>query len=80
VLDSEDLAYKAQQAAEARMRDVTDRFWAEEEGDDEAWAGFDAIAPYCGCDTCLVREVLYGAWPHLLEAARLEARIELSIT
>ncbi len=29
----------------------------EEEDDSPAWG------PYCGCDTCVVREVLYAAWP-----------------
>lgn len=24
-----------------------------------------ASAPYCGCETCVVREVLYAAYPHL---------------
>lgn len=78
---TEDLGVVAQRAAEARLRDVTDRYWAEQDGEDEsAWDGFDGIAPYCGCDTCLVREVLFAAWPHMLEAAKLEARDELGIT
>ena len=74
----EDLAQQAQRAGEARLREVVDRFWAEQEGDDDAWEGFDDVAPYCGCDTCLVREVLTGAWEPMLEAARLEAQLELS--
>lgn len=28
----------------------------------------------CGCDTCVVREILEAAWPHLLELARQEVR------
>ena len=74
----EDLAQKAQRAAEARLADVTDRFWADEEGAEDAWDGWDGTAPYCGCETCLVREILTGAWPMLLEAAKLEAQLELS--
>jgi len=31
----------------------------EEECDD------DACAPFCGCETCVVREVLYAALPHI---------------
>ena len=27
-----------------------------------------AIGPYCGCDTCIVRETLAAAWP-VIEAA-----------
>lgn len=79
-MSTDDLAQQAQRAAEARLRDVVDRFWAEEEGADDAWEGFEGSAPYCGCDTCLVREILDGAWPILLEAARIEAREELGVT
>lgn len=32
---------------------------------------------YCGCETCVVREVLTGAWPHLRLAARAEFADEL---
>lgn len=74
----EDLAQQAQRAAEARMRDVIDRFWAEDEGVEDAWEGIEMDEPYCNCDTCLVREVLTGAWPILLEAARREAELELA--
>jgi len=32
---------------------------------------FDELAgPFCGCDTCVIREVLDAAWPHLLAAAK----------
>lgn len=27
-------------------------------------------APYCGCQTCLVRETLHAAWPVIDEAIR----------
>lgn len=70
----EDLAQKAQRAAEVRLHEAMDRYWASEEGDDTAWDDWDG-APYDGCDTCLVREVLQGAWPILLEAAQLEAQL-----
>lgn len=39
-------------------------------GTPEDWP--DTAGPYCGCDTCCVRETLFAAWPLLLEAARQE--------
>jgi len=29
-----------------------------------------SIPIHCGCDACVVREVLYAAWPILREAAQ----------
>jgi hypothetical protein len=29
-----------------------------------------ASAPFCGCEDCMVREVLHAAWPHLLAEAK----------
>jgi hypothetical protein len=26
----------------------------------------ELCGPFCGCDTCIVREVLDAAWPHIL--------------
>ena len=44
----------------------------EQEGVDPDPDRYAALAgPYCGCDTCIVREVLDAAWPHLLAAAQL---------
>lgn len=41
------------------------------EDEEERPAGDDpASAPYCACQTCLVREVLYAAWPVIEEAVR----------
>lgn len=71
-----ELEQAAQRAAEARLRDVETRYYAEQEGDNDAWDDYEGDAPYCGCDTCLVREILHAAWPHLLELARLEADSE----
>lgn len=57
---------RAQQAAEAHL----EACWAYEHGEtDEAP---DFAAPFCGCTTCMVREVLHAAWPHLKEALLLE--------
>jgi hypothetical protein len=44
----------------------------------------ELCGPFCGCDTCIVREVLDAAWPHLVkvgdeliaENARLREELE----
>lgn len=33
-----------------------------------------ALGPYCGCTTCIVREVLGVTWEMMLEEAQREAR------
>ena len=35
--------------------------------DDEI--GSPASAPFCGCNTCVIREVLWAVWPLLVEEA-----------
>jgi hypothetical protein len=68
---SVDYAKLAQDAAERRL-DALDQL--EFDGtplpDD-----IEVLAPYCGCRTCLVREVLDAAWPHLLALARDEVAV-----
>lgn len=67
---SVDYGYAAQVAAEAHL----DACEASEEAYEEALMdGVDldhidtpASAPYCACQTCMVREVLYAAWPVLV--------------
>lgn len=61
----------AQRAGEERLNVISDY--------EEAWEGGrlpegenPACAPFCGCVTCVVREVLDAAWPHLIAAAREE--------
>jgi hypothetical protein len=51
----------AQAAAERRLAYCNAVMYADEDD-----------APYCGCDTCIVREVLDAAWPHMLALAREE--------
>lgn len=69
-----DLERAAQRAAELRLAEAGDRWHAEQDGADlDVWDGFPGGA-FCGCDTCVVREVLDAAWPHLeqlFEAVRL---------
>lgn len=67
-----DLQESAQKAAEKRLADAADMMWHHEEGvgdgrDHPEWD--DIAGPFCGCDTCVVREVLDAAWPYLKELA-----------
>lgn len=62
--------YEAQRVAEERI----DKLAAYEEECEclpvEEWPEHPpAIAPYCGCQTCVVREVLAAAWPIMRQAA-----------
>lgn len=52
----------AQRAAELHLAACMEALWAyEEEGDEDVES--PASAPFCGCDTCIVREILWAAWP-----------------
>lgn len=69
-----DLEFEAQRAAEARLNAANEWMWMEEDGEfaglhDEAKDGPELAGPYCGCDTCTVREVLHAAWPFLYRLA-----------
>lgn len=69
-----ELEVEAQRAAEFRLAAANEFLWLEEEGEfagihEEAKAMTDLAGPYCGCDTCLVREVLDAAWPYLYRLA-----------
>lgn len=66
-----DYGREAQAAAEKHLDACMDAFWREGEGEFE-----DTIAPFCGCQTCIVREVLHAAWPFLLAAARDEVALQ----
>jgi hypothetical protein len=59
-----------QAAAERHLELVWAAFYRDEE-DEEQVEGEEiespAVGPFCGCETCTVREVLAGAWP-LIEA------------
>jgi hypothetical protein len=54
-----DFGADAQAAAEAHLARCSEALWAESEGEP---AESPACAPFCGCDTCVVREVLWAAW------------------
>lgn len=48
-------------------------FHDQSDDDDVEWPHSPAVAPFCGCTTCVVREVLHAAWPLMIEHAMQEA-------
>ncbi len=67
-----DWAEQAQKAAEAHYGKVIDAWFAEQDG---AEVQSPATAPYCGCTTCDIREILAGAWPVIEEMLAEERRV-----
>lgn len=65
-----DYGLEAHQAAEKHLEACDYALHVEIDG--EAPDFPETAGPYCGCETCIVREVLFAAWPILLEAARAE--------
>ena len=72
-----DFGLQAQKAAEEHLARCNEALW--DDAGDSMLAGIKgavtdspASAPYCGCDTCVVRETLHAAWPFLLLAAEEE--------
>jgi hypothetical protein len=67
--EAENLAWQAQKEAEKHLAACQEALWSEE----ETGRPMDspACAPFCGCDTCIVREVLWAAWEILEEAHRI---------
>lgn len=63
------LAESASDAALLRLERAYHELMYEDEYDGR---GSPPLAPFCGCFTCMVREVLDAAYPYLREAARLE--------
>ena len=53
-----------QAAAERHLEKVWEAYHlAADAGEDEI--DDPASAPFCGCETCVIREVLAGAWPQI---------------
>lgn len=71
-MSSEQWDVKAQKAGEERLQAIAEYELQTEELGEPPPIDYPAVAPWCGCDTCVVREVLDAAWPHLLELARAE--------
>jgi len=61
------LEQQAQRTAEARLMACMDEVY---EDDYEETV---ASAPFCGCYTCIVREVIDAAWPSLYQIAHSPA-------
>jgi len=64
-----DLQHDAQQAAELRLMTAVDMLMSDDSDWQPEWD--DLAGPFCGCDTCVVREVLDAAWPFLRQVALL---------
>lgn len=56
-------ARQLQDAATAHLEACAEAEWLQEEAGDDFEIDTPAAAPFCGCTTCVVREVLVGAWP-----------------
>lgn len=66
-----DYGLEAHEAAEAHLDACHEaEYYAEEFGEENVES--PAFGPFCGCTTCVVREVLEVAWPILMEAVRAE--------
>lgn len=72
---SKDWGLEAQRAAEARLAVLWEIL---DEPDPETYEALELHldppmeAPFCGCETCVVRETLTAAWPIIMEAAKEE--------
>lgn len=73
-VDSDELETNIQRAAERRLAYC--HASAFEEDIPEELQDEQPLAPFCGCDTCIVREVIDAAWPFVMELARDEIRQE----
>jgi hypothetical protein len=60
----------AQRAAEVHLEACLEAMWEYEENGVEVES--PASAPFCGCNTCVVREVLWAGWQYLEKLAELE--------
>jgi hypothetical protein len=67
----DDPGWAAHQAAEKHLTAVWEAFYAEEDAEDGAEPiESPAFGPFCGCETCTIREVLAAAWPVIEEYYR----------
>lgn len=57
-------------ACEAHLIACMEAEYAADETDHDGDVESPAIAPYCGCTTCDVREVLHIAWPMIEQIVR----------
>lgn len=66
----EDIGIRAQRAAELHLAACMEALSEWEELEDGSIIEIEspASAPFCGCDTCIVREVLWAGWSIMEEA------------
>jgi hypothetical protein len=72
----------AHAAARERLRECAEVLYQEESGNvNDPTAGDNLSAPFCGCDTCVAREVINAAHDDLEKyfLARVEKRIGFAI-
>jgi hypothetical protein len=50
-------------AAAAHLEAVWAAFYAWEEDPGAVEVASPAVGPFCGCETCMIRETIAGAWP-----------------
>jgi hypothetical protein len=67
------LEKRAQRSAEQRFDMAMDSVYSE---DDDFYESLDLAGPFCGCTTCIVREILDAAWPYLYEMAHHPATVD----
>lgn len=81
LLTAEQLEQHAQSAAERRLAYGGATIYGDdaEPTAEEEFPGEQLLGPFCGCDTCIVREVLDAGWPYVLELARRELRGEVNV-
>jgi hypothetical protein len=75
---SSDPSERAQELAERHLAACQEALWSEDAGEAEV-AESPACGPFCGCDTCIVREVLYAACPAIEAGVRAELEESLRV-
>jgi hypothetical protein len=77
----EDWEQAMQRVAERHLQYANEWLWEEEDGEHAGMHGEspecpNLAGPYCGCDTCVVREVLWAAWPYMYRLAHHPETVE----
>lgn len=67
------LEMRAQQLAEEHLTACEEAVDPDDDFDTELES--PAVGPFCGCVTCVVREVLHAAWEPMMELARRTAEV-----
>lgn len=66
-MDLSSLLNQIHQKAKVHLIECMEAFYDESEDGEEIES--PAVAPFCGCDDCIVREVLVVAWTDLIAGA-----------